>query len=161
MSGVINSYGVSSLLDEYEAGSRMWLFGRLTAWLDALAEAHPKRMFLLLADAGMGKSIFSAVAATKLLVRENKGMLVTVSGCARVGGRCAGVYVGEGQGKDSECTIEASEQHEGVEASEQHEGVEASEQHEGVEASEQHEGVAHLPCFPNLYVLGLKVRIWG
>ena len=82
VSGVINSYGVSSLLDEYEAGSRMWLFDRLTEWLDALAQAHPKRMFLLLADAGMGKSIFSAVAATKLLVRENKGLLVMVSGHA-------------------------------------------------------------------------------
>ena len=91
--GVIRSYGVSNLLDEYERGSRLWLFDRLTAWLDSViitpgqgagaeGRADPSRLFPLLADPGMGKSIFSAVAATKLAVWENKQAqhVVLVSG---------------------------------------------------------------------------------
>ncbi|GFH09406.1 WD_REPEATS_REGION domain-containing protein [Haematococcus lacustris] len=74
---VIRGYRIAQLLDEYHSGSRQWMYTRVNDWLDASSSSSPggvataSRLFLLLADAGMGKSVFSAVMHTKLVVRSN------------------------------------------------------------------------------------------
>ncbi|GFH17743.1 WD_REPEATS_REGION domain-containing protein, partial [Haematococcus lacustris] len=75
---VIRGYRIAQLLDEYHSGSRQWMYTRVNDWLNASSSSSPggeataSRLFLLLADAGMGKSVFSAVMHTKLVVRGNK-----------------------------------------------------------------------------------------
>ncbi|KAL6759842.1 hypothetical protein V8C86DRAFT_1227862 [Haematococcus lacustris] len=75
---VIRGYRIAQLLDEYHSGSRQWMYTRVNDWLNASSNSSPggaataSRLFLLLADAGMGKSVFSAVMHTKLVVRGNK-----------------------------------------------------------------------------------------
>ena len=71
ISDVMNSYNISVLLDEYEPGTRDWMYKKVNSWLDATADTTP-RLFLLLAGAGMGKSVFSAVMHTKLFGRANR-----------------------------------------------------------------------------------------
>ncbi|KAJ9532875.1 hypothetical protein QJQ45_010968 [Haematococcus lacustris] len=78
MAEVMRSYRIAQLLDEYHPGSRQWMYDRVNDWLNASSSCSPgdegaaSRLFLLLADAGMGKSVFSAVMHTKLVVRGNK-----------------------------------------------------------------------------------------
>ncbi|KAL6756674.1 hypothetical protein V8C86DRAFT_3136436 [Haematococcus lacustris] len=78
MAEVMRSYRIAQLLDEYHPGSRQWMYDRVNDWLNASSSSSPgdegaaSRLFLLLADAGMGKSVFSAVMHTKLVVRGNK-----------------------------------------------------------------------------------------
>ncbi|GFH09203.1 WD_REPEATS_REGION domain-containing protein [Haematococcus lacustris] len=74
----MRSYRIAQLLDEYHPGSRQWMYDQVNDWLNASSSSSPggqgaaSRLFLLLADAGMGKSVFSAVMHTKLVVRGNK-----------------------------------------------------------------------------------------
>jgi hypothetical protein len=102
----MSTYGIARLLDEYHPGSRQWLYNKVNAWLEACdaamrryagpvggsggvgnvpegpAAGQPSRMFMLLADAGMGKSVFSAVMHTKLTVEANReGRLALVCVC--------------------------------------------------------------------------------
>jgi hypothetical protein len=86
---IMRSYAVSDLLNTYVPGSREWLYAKLEAWLQAVAPlpagstqhspAMPEvldskaRMFLLMAGPGMGKSVFSAIARSKLVVRSTVG----------------------------------------------------------------------------------------
>ncbi len=62
---IISSYKIVNQLSEFVPGSREWLYQELTAWLDrGVTEGDSSgRMFLLLAGAGMGKSVFSAVVS--------------------------------------------------------------------------------------------------
>lgn len=93
---VIKSYSIQDLIKPYRKGSRQWLFNEVAAWLgknvyvgDAdllpqqpqLPDAQSARpVFLMLADAGMGKSVFSAVMATMLDVRaKTEPSMVMVS----------------------------------------------------------------------------------
>ena len=75
ISDVMNSYNINVLLDEYMPGTRDWMYRKVNSWLDAAssaaADATP-RLFLVLAGAGMGKSVFSAVMHTKLFGRANR-----------------------------------------------------------------------------------------
>jgi hypothetical protein len=96
VSDVVASYNLSSLLTQYHPGSRQWMYDRVNSWLDAQAaaasaaagKAAPPRLFLLLADAGMGKSVFSSVMAKKLVVRTNgEPDLVLVQHFFKVGQR--------------------------------------------------------------------------
>ncbi|KAF5840146.1 hypothetical protein DUNSADRAFT_17630 [Dunaliella salina] len=90
---VIDSYNTAALLDDYVEGTRLWMFDKVRAWLSA-ALAAPKsksseprsRAFLLLADPGMGKSVFSAVMQNKLVVQKHKNnKLVQVRHFFKVG----------------------------------------------------------------------------
>ncbi|KAL6756673.1 WD40-repeat-containing domain protein [Haematococcus lacustris] len=75
---VMRSYRIAQLLDEYHPGSRQKMYNEVNDWLNASSSSSPggqgaaSRLFLLLADAGMGKSVFSAVMHTKLVVQGNK-----------------------------------------------------------------------------------------
>ena len=85
---VILTYNISALLSEYRAGTRQWMYDEVDAWLRgsssagpdepaggssvACGDAAPSRLFVLLAMAGMGKSVFSAAIHTKLLALTNK-----------------------------------------------------------------------------------------
>lgn len=109
---IIRSYNIACLLDEYHPGSRQWMYDKLNAWLDACitpstkaqaveksaegpsgaAGAQPSRAFLLLADAGMGKSVFSGVVHTKLTVRVNTDGLIMVG--RRYGHACRAALIG-------------------------------------------------------------------
>lgn len=99
MDTIILSYNIARLLDDYHQGSRQWLYDRVNTWLcdcinqaahnghggsermtrvEAVPDGQSSRFFLMLADAGMGKSVFSAVMHTKLTMHANKeeGMLL-------------------------------------------------------------------------------------
>ena len=93
MGDVIKSYNIASLTDEYRTGSRQWMFNEVEAWLKHLGinsgvadrDTIYSRIFLLLAGAGMGKSVFSAVINIFLAVRINQDRsLVLVSAWAIV-----------------------------------------------------------------------------
>ena len=104
----MSTYGISSLLDEYCAGTRAWMYEAVFTWLDSTQQAAAaeeeeeedgggggsseqggSRMFALFAEAGMGKSVFSAAMRTKLGVRANKDSSVIMVGgwavCLSVG----------------------------------------------------------------------------
>ena len=93
MAVVINSYALPKLTTLYHNGSRQWMYDKVCAWLDAATlkakdcgdgmAAAQSRLFLVLADAGMGKSVFSAVMSTKLQVWQ-----VALEACLA---RCAGI----------------------------------------------------------------------
>ena len=78
MALVIISYAIPKLTTQYHEGSRQWMYDAVYTWLDAATleakecgdgvAAVQSRLFLVLADAGMGKSVFSAVMSTKLQV---------------------------------------------------------------------------------------------
>lgn len=89
MAEVIASYKVSTLLSEYELGTRQWMYDEVFAWLDSsVAVPASSRMFLLLAGAGMGKSVFSAALSSMLEVRTNRDPdLVLVQHFFKVGQR--------------------------------------------------------------------------
>eukprot|EP00798_Chlamydomonas_sp_ICE-L_P001313 gene1313-32666_t len=71
--GIIQSYGVSRMLQEYIEGSRVWLYQKLTDWLDT--DIGTSRVFMLLADPGMGKSVFSSLVVNKLAVRSGSSAI--------------------------------------------------------------------------------------
>ncbi len=56
---IIQSYGISLLLESYVSGTRQWLFDRVNSWLAVAIQASGaeavvhSRMFLLLAGPGM------------------------------------------------------------------------------------------------------------
>ena len=82
ISDVMNSYNISVLLDEFMPGTRDWMYKKVNSWLDAASSAAADttpRLFLLLAGAGMGKSVFSAVMHTKLFGRANRDRNVTMA----------------------------------------------------------------------------------
>ena len=94
VSDVVASYDLSSLLTQFHPGSRQWMYDRVNRWLDDQAAAAkagtpaPPRLFLLLADAGMGKSVFSSVLSKKLVVRTNgEPDLVVVQHFFKIGQR--------------------------------------------------------------------------
>ena len=62
---VINSYELSKMVSQFLDGTRQWMFDEIDAW----AMSGASRLMLLLAPPGMGKTIISAVASTKLKVR--------------------------------------------------------------------------------------------
>lgn len=79
---VIERYSIEALAATYLPGSRQWMYDKISAWLDSITNRihtwapdsdnaagpqRPSRICLLLADAGMGKSVFSAVLNTKLV----------------------------------------------------------------------------------------------
>lgn len=70
---------VASLLDEYVQGTRTWLYDKISTWLDQAlcgqlaGDEAASRMFLLLAGAGMGKSVFSAVMHERLVAFASGG----------------------------------------------------------------------------------------
>ena len=70
------TYNIAALLSEYQAGTRQWMYDEVDDWLhggsSAGSTAEPSRLFVLLAMAGMGKSVFSAAIHTKLLALTNK-----------------------------------------------------------------------------------------
>eukprot|EP00798_Chlamydomonas_sp_ICE-L_P032773 gene32773-33836_t len=73
---IIHSYGISRMLQDYIEGSRVWLYQKLTDWLDTdSGSATPSlaisRVFMFLSGPGMGKSVFSAMVANKLTVRSS------------------------------------------------------------------------------------------
>ena len=82
VSSDIDAYNVESLLEEYHAKTRLWLYDDVSAWLSQEACAQgtcrgggvdaatgpSSRMYLLLAGPGMGKSVFSAVVVSLLLL---------------------------------------------------------------------------------------------
>ncbi len=79
---VVNSYAVPKLTMQYHEGTREWMFNDVKTWLDAATlEARGQgsgsvsRLFLVLASAGMGKSVFSAVMAQKLEVDIECGLV--------------------------------------------------------------------------------------
>ena len=88
VSAAMATYNIASLLSEYRAGTRQWMYDEVDAWLRgssstghdqpaggssvACGDAAPSRLFVLLAMAGMGKSVFSAAIHTKLLALTNK-----------------------------------------------------------------------------------------
>ena len=57
----MSTYSIPLLLREYLLGSRLWMYKEVEDWLglDPAAEGHG--LFVLLAEPGMGKSVFSAV----------------------------------------------------------------------------------------------------
>lgn len=82
---MLGSYGIARLLAEYDPGSRKELYKKVNKWLDTCAaeankqgavpfgqDQQTSRAFLLLAEPGMGKSVFSAAMHTKLTARTNK-----------------------------------------------------------------------------------------
>lgn len=96
---IIKSYKIADLLAENREGSRQWLYDEANAWLDKQAcvrvadgtlgppagqHKPDARMFLLLADAGMGKSVFSAKMEAKLTVRTNTKAVLMVSSARTV-----------------------------------------------------------------------------
>lgn len=93
MGHIISSYKVSQSLSDYVPHSREWMFEEMVRWLDAgLLEEEggshtdtgewSSQVFLLVAPAGMGKTVLSAVMRNKLVVRSTsashgKGPLYT------------------------------------------------------------------------------------
>eukprot|EP00798_Chlamydomonas_sp_ICE-L_P014373 gene14373-20376_t len=93
MGHIISSYKVSQMLSDYVPHSREWMYEEMVRWLDAgLLEEEggshtdtgewSSQVFLLVAPAGMGKTVLSAVMRNKLVVRSTsashgKGTLYT------------------------------------------------------------------------------------
>ena len=83
-------YGIPTLLEEYCPGTRAWMYEAVFTWLDTApqeaggssgsSDEPGRRMFALFAEAGMGKSVFSAAMRTKLGVRTNKDSSVIMVG---------------------------------------------------------------------------------
>jgi hypothetical protein len=69
VAAVIQSYNIAAVAQEYVAGTRKWLYTAVEDWLSGLDPTSADRMFVLLADPGMGKSVFSAVIDTQLAAR--------------------------------------------------------------------------------------------
>ncbi|KAF5838039.1 hypothetical protein DUNSADRAFT_3473 [Dunaliella salina] len=90
---MLQNYGVHLLLESHVPGTRQWLFDRVNKWLETALNAgedagtlNHRRMFLLLAGPGMGKSVFSAVMEKKLEVKMQAGQrLVLVRHFFKVG----------------------------------------------------------------------------
>ena len=81
ISDVMNSYNIGELWDEYEPGTRDWMYEKVDSWLDAASTAADTtpRLFLLMAGPGMGKSVFSAKMDTKLFCRANRDSNITMA----------------------------------------------------------------------------------
>ncbi len=106
---VIRSYNIDLLKGQHIPGTRQWLYSDMEKWLQLGLEEHQRssideapdlapasstagspstiappsilkhKMYMLLADPGMGKSIFSAMVEAKLSERSDQGVKV-VSG---------------------------------------------------------------------------------
>lgn len=87
----VASYNLPQLAAEYVQGTRQWMYDEADKWLSsqtapsqagaiwgpaaaANGAAAASRMFILAAEPGMGKSVFSAVVDTKLVARRNAAM---------------------------------------------------------------------------------------
>lgn len=69
---LINSYSLPQMAAEYVEGTRQWLYIDANRWLsEGTLDSPSSRMFILAAEPGMGKSVFSAVVDTKLVARKN------------------------------------------------------------------------------------------
>ena len=83
---IIQSYKISQLVSQYVEGTRQWLYDEINDWLTVATacegDGKSSRMFLLLAGPGMGKSVFSAVMHTHLMVRPESKRHVKMVGWA-------------------------------------------------------------------------------
>lgn len=83
----IADYGTHELVKKAKSTHRSWLHTKFDDWLAALCslgvdektvQLRQKRMFMLLADAGMGKSVFCAIV-NKKLTEDSTPIIKTVS----------------------------------------------------------------------------------
>ena len=89
----MSTYGIPTLLKEYCPGTRAWMYEEVFTWLDTAplpdgSQAPGYRMFALFADAGMGKSVFSAAMKIKLDVRINNDSSVVMVRAGNAGFCC-------------------------------------------------------------------------
>ena len=70
---IIASYNIPLLLKEYLINSREWMLKEVEEWLVRGPAASPgAQLFVLLADPGMGKSVFSAVLTSAVLIAQQQ-----------------------------------------------------------------------------------------
>ena len=70
---IIASYNIPLLLKEYLINSREWMLAEVEEWLTRGPPASPgAQLFVLLADPGMGKSVFSAVLTSAVLIAQQQ-----------------------------------------------------------------------------------------
>ena len=74
---------MAGVLAEYIPGTRKWLYDEANEWLMSHRPEHSnasdndkalERMFLLFADPGMGKSVFSAAIGEQLIENRTKSL---------------------------------------------------------------------------------------
>jgi hypothetical protein len=78
---ILESYNIDGVFHEYHPGTRSWLYDSAKDWL---LSHHPSngsqsdealhRMFLLFAEPGMGKSVFSAAIHKQLIENRTKSL---------------------------------------------------------------------------------------
>ena len=86
---MIYSYNIDGVFSEYIPGTRKWLYDAANEWLmsnrphgsgASNSDAPPqeeeamRRMFLLFAEPGMGKSVFSAAIDDQLIKNRTKSL---------------------------------------------------------------------------------------
>jgi len=84
---VIASYNIDGVFSEYIPGTRKWLYDAANEWLMNSRPYGPgassvgsqkdeaiRRMFLLFAEPGMGKSVFSAAIDDQLIKNRTKSL---------------------------------------------------------------------------------------